>query len=115
MPLLISGVVMQSVEHTGLCYLQYEQWVGKQGQYIDLRHPFIQPEGGQLMSGKVEQTQLIIERLLEVAVDQIAVVMWWWHGYIGIIKVEQKWQLICLCEREVQKQCLALLMCPLYV
>lgn len=77
MALLVSGVVMQSAEHTGLCCLQYGQWVGTQGQCIDLPYPFIQPEGGLLMSGKVEQTRLITETLLEVVVVQLVAVMWW--------------------------------------
>lgn len=35
--------------------------MGSQGQCIDLPHPFTQPEGGLLMSGKVEQTRLIAD------------------------------------------------------
>lgn len=35
--------------------------MGSQGQCIDLPHPFTQPEGGLLMSGKVEQTSLITD------------------------------------------------------
>lgn len=33
--------------------------MGSQGQCIDLPHLFTQPEGGLLMSGKVEQTRLL--------------------------------------------------------
>ena len=53
---------MQSAEHTGLCCLQYGQWVAMQGKCIDQPYPFMQPRGGgggPLMSGKVEQTRLI--------------------------------------------------------
>lgn len=53
--------------------------MGTQGQCIDLPYPFIQPEGGLLMSGKVEQTRLITETLLEVVVVQLVAVMWWWN------------------------------------
>lgn len=77
MDLLVSGVVMQSAEHMGFCCLQYGQQVGTQGQCIDLAYPFIGPEGGLLMSGKVEQTRLITETLLEVAIVQLEAVMWW--------------------------------------
>lgn len=55
---LVSGVVMQPAEHTGLCCFQRGR-TGRQGQRVDLPHPFTQPEGGLLMSGKVEQTRLI--------------------------------------------------------
>lgn len=48
-----------------------------QGQCIDISYPFIQPGGCLLMSGKVEQTRLITETLLVVAVVQLAAVMWW--------------------------------------
>lgn len=47
-----------------------------QGQCIDLTYPFIQPEGGLLMSGKVEQTRLITDTLLEMAVVQLVAVIW---------------------------------------
>lgn len=77
MALLVSGLVMQSVEHTGLCCLQYGQWVGMQGQCIDLSYPFIELEGGPLMSGKVEQTSLITETLLEVVVVQLVALVRW--------------------------------------
>lgn len=76
MALLVSGVVMQSAEHMGLCCLQYGQRVGTQGQCIDLSYPFIQPEGGLLMSGKVEQTMLITESSLEVVAVPLVAVMW---------------------------------------
>lgn len=56
---LVSSVVMQSAEHMGSCCLQRGQRVCSQGQCIDLPHLFTQPEGGLLMSGKVEQTSLI--------------------------------------------------------
>ncbi|TNM85765.1 hypothetical protein fugu_008036 [Takifugu bimaculatus] len=56
---LVSSVVMQSAEHMGSCCFQRGQRVGSQGQCIDLPHLFTQPEGGLLMSGKVEQTSLI--------------------------------------------------------
>lgn len=42
-----------------------------QGHCIDLAYPFRQPEGGLLMSGKVEQT----ETSLEVVVVQLVAVM----------------------------------------
>lgn len=73
--MLISGAVMQSAEHMGLCCLQYGQRVGMQGQRIDLSYPFMQPEGGLLMTGKVEQTRLITGTLLEVAVVQLVAAM----------------------------------------
>lgn len=77
MALLVSGVVMQSAKHMGLCCLQYGQQVGTQGQCTDLSYPFMQPVGGLLMSGKVEQTRLITDTLLEVAIVQLVAVMWW--------------------------------------
>lgn len=48
-----------------------------QGQCIDLSYPFTEPEGGPLMSGKVEQTSLITETLLEVVAVQLVALMWW--------------------------------------
>lgn len=82
MALLVSVVVMQSEEHTALCCLRYGQRVGTQGQSVDLPCPFIQPRGEEgggclLMRGKVEQTRLITETLLEVVVVQLVAVMSW--------------------------------------
>lgn len=48
-----------------------------QGQCIDLSYPFIEPEGGPLMSGKVEQTSLITETLLVVVVVQLVALVRW--------------------------------------
>lgn len=56
---LVSSVVMQSAEHMGSCCFQRGQRVGSRGQCIDLPRLFTQPQGGLLMSGKVEQTSLI--------------------------------------------------------
>lgn len=45
--------------------------MGSRGQCIDLPHPFTQPEGGLLMSGKVEQTRLITQTLSALVVLQL--------------------------------------------
>lgn len=57
-----------------------------QGQHADLSYSFIQPQGGPLMSSKVEQTRLITESLLEVAVVQLVAVMRWQNSYMVLIK-----------------------------
>ena len=51
--------------------------MGTLGQGIDLPYPFIQPEGGLLMSGKVGQTSLITKALLAVVVLRLVAVMYW--------------------------------------
>lgn len=72
---------MQSAEHMALCCLRHEQRAGMRGQHVDPVYSFLETEGGLLMSGKVEQTMLITDTLLEVAVVQLVAVMCWWNSY----------------------------------